>query len=400
MDRHDLYPRLRAALLAATAICAMDWMPLAHAAAAPQPDLNTRLSKLEADVQRLLKQNPGAATEVIPGSSTDMETRILAIERAIEQLTGQVEETRFKADRSADELKVLNDDVNLRLATIEQALGITPGAAAQTAPTTRPRASAQADEGAARAAAARNAAAMTPDSPLSQPINVPRPAPAPEPVGGGVISESNVPPVNPLAGDRGTVDANGGFVVRTDANGRPLPADPNAAVAPPPQTAKAEPPPPVPRAAPAAPSVTGNQLASIPPSDVALPNGTPKQQYDYAFDFLKRNDYARGEAALRQFLQKNPKDPLAGNAQYWLGETFYVRGDYQNAAKEFMAGYQTYPKGGKGPDNLLKLGLSLEKLNQNPGACTAFGRITKDYPDASDQVKAQVKTERAKLKCS
>ena len=76
-----------------------------------------------------------------------------------------------------------------------------------------------------------------------------------------------------------------------------------------------------------------------------------------------------------------------------------MRGDYQNAAKEFMAGYQTYPKGGKGPDNLLKLGLSLEKLNQNDGACTAFSRITKDYPEASDQVKAQIKTERTKLKC-
>jgi tol-pal system protein YbgF len=213
-----------------------------------------------------------------------------------------------------------------------------------------------------------------------------------------VISQANVPPANPLAGDPGSVDTKGGFVVRTDANGRPLQADPNAP-APPPQTAKAEPPAPVPRAAPAAPSVTGNQLASVPPTDVALPNGSSKQQYDYAFDFLKRNDYGRGEAALRQFLQKNPKDPLAGNAQYWLGETFYVRGNYQQAAVEFMSGYQTYPKGGKGPDNLLKLGLSLEKLNQNDGACTAFGRITKDYTDASDQVKAQVKTERTKLKC-
>jgi tol-pal system protein YbgF len=144
--------------------------------------------------------------------------------------------------------------------------------------------------------------------------------------------------------------------------------------------------------------VSGNQLASLP-AEIAMPDGSPKQQYDYAFDFLKRNDYVRGEAALREFLKRHPKDALAGNAQYWLGETFYVRGNYQQAAVEFMAGYQTFPKNAKSPDSLFKLGLSLEKLNQNEGACTAFGRITKDYPDASDQVRNATKAERTKLKC-
>ncbi len=194
----------------------------------------------------------------------------------------------------------------------------------------------------------------------------------------------------------GAIAANGGFVVRTDASGKPLPPDPNA----PAPVRESGPPPsaPAPRASPAAPSVTGNQLAALP-ADIAMPNGAPKQQYDYAFDFLKRNDYVRGEAALREFLKRNPKDQLAGNAQYWLGETFYVRGNYQQAAVEFMAGYQTFPKNTKSPDSLFKLGLSLEKLNQNDGACTAFGRITKDYPDASDQVRNGVKAERTKLKC-
>src|SRR5690348_11850974 len=112
MNKHASSSRLRASLIASTALCTLGWISQAHAAAAPQPDVNARVSKLEADVQRLLKQNPGAASELVPGSSTDMETRILAIERAIEQLTGQVEETHFKADRSADELKVLSDDVN------------------------------------------------------------------------------------------------------------------------------------------------------------------------------------------------------------------------------------------------------------------------------------------------
>ncbi len=130
-----------------------------------------------------------------------------------------------------------------------------------------------------------------------------------------------------------------------------------------------------------------------------MPDGTPKQQYDFAFDFLKRQDYPKAESALRDFLKKHPKDPLAGNAQYWLGETYYVRGDFQQAAVEFMAGYQNYPKTNKGPDNLLKLGMSMAKLNQSQGACTALGRIAKDYPDADADVLASAKSERAKMKC-
>ena len=64
-----------------------------------------------------------------------------------------------------------------------------------------------------------------------------------------------------------------------------------------------------------------------------------------------------------------------------------------------MAGYQNYPQSHKGPDNLLKLGLSLEKLDKSDGACTAFGSIAKDYPDASDPDRKAAQTERTKLKC-
>ena len=100
--------------------------------------------------------------------------------------------------------------------------------------------------------------------------------------------------------------------------------------------------------------MTSGQIASAPAANVTLPDGTPKQQYEFAFDFLKRQDYPKAESALRDFLKRHPKDPLAGNAQYWLGETYYVRGDFQQAAVEFMAGYQNYPKTNKGPDNLVE----------------------------------------------
>jgi len=160
------------------------------------------------------------------------------------------------------------------------------------------------------------------------------------------------------------------------------------------------------RSAPAPLSQPVPQVATLsPPPDTTavlttrLPEGTPKVQYDYAFDLLRRQDYAAAATTLREFLKQNPTDPLAGNAQYWLGETFYVRGDFQQAAVEFMAGYQNYPKGNKAPDNLLKLAMAMDKLNQQQGACTAFGRIKKDYPEAPAAIAAQANAERARLKC-
>lgn len=59
----------------------------------------------------------------------------------------------------------------------------------------------------------------------------------------------------------------------------------------------------------------------------------------------------RRRAGAEGFLRQFPNDGLAGNAQYWLGETYYVRQDYQNAAIAFGEGFQRYPKSAKAPDN-------------------------------------------------
>ncbi|HEY9568641.1 MAG TPA: tetratricopeptide repeat protein, partial [Thalassobaculum sp.] len=59
---------------------------------------------------------------------------------------------------------------------------------------------------------------------------------------------------------------------------------------------------------------------------VALPDGPPDAQYNYAYGLLAQGNYDGAEQALTQFLQANGDSPLASNAQYWLGETYYIRG--------------------------------------------------------------------------
>jgi len=173
-----------------------------------------------------------------------------------------------------------------------------------------------------------------------------------------------------------------------------------------------------------APSVSGNlgtlplgssQSASVPPggnpssgqnngmsvrSDQALPEGTPDEQYKYAFALLTQSDYPGAERALTAFLAAHPNHALAGNAQYWLGETYYVRNDFNQAARAFAIGFQKYPKNAKGPDNLLKLGLSLGQLNKTKEACQSYGMLKSEFPKAPQEVIRRAEAERKRLRCT
>jgi tol-pal system protein YbgF len=95
-------------------------------------------------------------------------------------------------------------------------------------------------------------------------------------------------------------------------------------------------------------------------------------------------------------VQKHPEHDLAGNAEFWLGETYYVQSNYNAAAQAFLTGYQSYPKNRKAPDSLLKLGMSLKQLGQKDQACTAFATIEAKFPKAMETRKrAQDESQKA-----
>ncbi|WP_299439881.1 tol-pal system protein YbgF [uncultured Rhodospira sp.] len=131
----------------------------------------------------------------------------------------------------------------------------------------------------------------------------------------------------------------------------------------------------------------------------ALPPGPPEQQYQHAFSVLREGDYAAAERAFSAFVQTHPNHTLAGNAQYWLGETHYARGDYESAAVAFAKGYKEYQDGSKTPDNLFKLGMSMSALGKNREACAAFQKLRADYPNVSGTLQRQVADQMARNGC-
>ncbi len=121
--------------------------------------------------------------------------------------------------------------------------------------------------------------------------------------------------------------------------------------------------------------------------------------YENAFALIKNGQYKSAEKAFQKFLNENPSHALSGNAKYWLGESYYVRGDYAQSARVFAEGYKQYPKGAKAPDNLLKLGLSLAGMGNKDDACVALGQLTKEYAAGSLPVLRRAEQEMKKLSC-
>ncbi len=137
----------------------------------------------------------------------------------------------------------------------------------------------------------------------------------------------------------------------------------------------------------------GSQLASVPMT------GDPRDDYDTAYGYILRGDFGAAEAGFRQYLAHYPDNELAGNAQFWLGESLFARARYRDAADAYLAGYTEYPDNAKAPDSLFKLGLSLKELGQREAACATLAEIDRRYPNAPQVVRDRARSEMDKSGC-
>ena len=151
-------------------------------------------------------------------------------------------------------------------------------------------------------------------------------------------------------------------------------------------------------------SMHSDSVAALPPGiadgQAGLnPPGNPKQLYETAYGYLMQRDYGAAQAAFEDFLSRHPNDSLAGNAQYWLGEAYFVRGQYKAAASAFLKGYQNYSGNARAPDSLLKLAMSLDRLGQKDAACSSYAELSTKFPNAPQNVKMRAKSERQRVGC-
>jgi tol-pal system protein YbgF len=317
---------------------------------------------------------PGGGGGAGPSGSdaARLEVRIGELEQVLATVTGRLEELSFQNQSLQNRLDKLIGDVDFRLRALEQGQRGGDAGMAQAAPMGAPpppmaqqqAMPPQAGFGQVPPQAAPGAV-QTPAGRTS--MTVPSPGGSPMPPLPQTTPGAGAPPPSGQPGVLGTMST-----AELAAAQRQQAAAPPAAPAPAPAAA----------------------------SNVALPGGSARDQYEYAYALLRQRDYPGAETAFRQFIDRNKTDELTGNALYWLGETHYVRRQFEPAAIAFLDGYKNFPKGSKAPDNLLKLGMSLAGMNRQKEACATLTKLNAEFPDAPQNLKSVADNERRKLACT
>ena len=124
--------------------------------------------------------------------------------------------------------------------------------------------------------------------------------------------------------------------------------------------------------------------------DNILPDASPEEQYQFAFDLLRSQQLEKAKNALEEFIEINDDHSLAGSAYYWIGEIMYLEQEYKEAALKFAEAYQKYPDSIKVPDMLLRLSKSLSKIDKTEQSCITLKELISKYPESRLIKKAEM----------
>ncbi len=146
-----------------------------------------------------------------------------------------------------------------------------------------------------------------------------------------------------------------------------------------------------------APTPAGPGEIGGAPIDVPENVAVDRQDYESAFALLKDGHYDRAIAAFQDYLLRHPQGRYAANAQYWLGEAFYVKRDFERAIQEFSQVLARFPESHKVPDAMLKLGFSHYELKRYDRARQILEQLVRQYPDSTAARLAQRRLQQMKL---
>ncbi len=282
------------------------------------------------------------------GQVADMSVRINQLEGQMRGLNGQIEQLTFQIRQLQDQLARQQKDMEFRLQELEN------GGRAK-APAPQKKSEAPDAGGPALAAVA------------------PTPAPAAAP-----------PAAQPQVGNRGTPPANLGNLSSSDPIGGLI-----GSAAPMELGATQRPKP-----------AESQPVPGVDPRYAAVaPTASPRDEYDAAYGYILNGEYDLAEQSFKTFMGNHPTDKRLGAAQFWLGESYYARARYKEAADSFLKSYTQFPDGAKAPDSLLKLGLALNGLGEKKAACASWDELLNKYPKASKAVRDRAATEKARGKC-
>lgn len=121
------------------------------------------------------------------------------------------------------------------------------------------------------------------------------------------------------------------------------------------------------------------------------PDDDPKKAYEAAYSLFKEKKYKEARERFNDFIKRFPKDDLADNAQFWIGESYFAEKDYEGAILSYEALIKHYPGSEKIPGALLKQGLAFAEIGDKKTAKVLFERLIEKYPASSEAAVAKKK---------
>ena len=122
----------------------------------------------------------------------------------------------------------------------------------------------------------------------------------------------------------------------------------------------------------------------IPPATTLYQNAT--NDYNSGKADLALSDYA-------EFLRDYPDDPMAPEAQFFIGVTHFGQLKYDLAVSDFDAVLERYPEGKRTPDAYFMKGKALKAAGHRDEAAMVWRALRKKYPrsDQADQAAEQLR---------
>ena len=108
-----------------------------------------------------------------------------------------------------------------------------------------------------------------------------------------------------------------------------------------------------------------------------------REAYDNGLAVLREGRYAEAAEAFNRFLVNYPGSSYADNASYWLGETYYVTRDFDQALATFNGLVVQYPNSPKAADSRLKTGYIYYEKKDWKQARQSLQAVVSEYPGST-----------------
>jgi tol-pal system protein YbgF len=118
--------------------------------------------------------------------------------------------------------------------------------------------------------------------------------------------------------------------------------------------------------------------------------------YKDAYETFHKGDLEGARRKFEAFLKQYPNTELSDNAQFWIGETYYLKKDYERAILEYEKAISKYPEGDKIPAALFKQALAFLELGDKTNAKNLLKRVIEKYPHSDQAELAEKKLETIK----